>query len=158
LITIFGTVFGVLTAAGGSLDSVPLSPGLAIYVGSSVFFGVHRIVVWAYLLVSLWRGWRAGEDPGRGWLLGMLGAAFIVLTLILLNLGGILDPQNPDFNTIYGYVAVISYGIGHVLLLAAFVARLPALDAEDEAAEEEEAADEEEAEPVVRPATSARRG
>jgi len=152
LITVFGTVFGVLTAAGGSLDSVTLSPGLAIYIGSSVFFGVLRIVVWAYLLVSLWRGWRAGEDPGRGWFLGMLGAAFVVLTLVLLNLGGILDPQNTDFNTIYGYIAVISYGIGHVLLLAAFVARLPALDPEEDEAEEEE-----EVEVFVRPARSARR-
>ena len=76
----------------------------------------------------------------------------MVLTLVLLNLGGILDAQNPDFNTIYGYIAVISYGIGHVLLLAAFVARLPALDPEEDEAEEEE-----EVEVFVRPARSARR-
>jgi hypothetical protein len=138
VVTIFGTILGVLTAASGNLDGVTLSAGLVIYIGSSVFFGVLRIVVWAYLLVSLWRGWRAGEDPGRGWLLGTLGAAFVVLTLILLNLGGLLDPQNQAFNTIYGYITVISYGIGHVLLLVAFLARLPALDVEEDEPEEEE--------------------
>jgi hypothetical protein len=153
LMTIFGTVFGVLTAASGNLDSVTLSPGLAIYIGSSVFFGVLRIVVWSYLLVALWRGLRAGEDPRRGWFLGMLGAAFVILTLVLLNLGGLLDPQNPDFNTIFGYITVISYGIGHVLLLVAFVARLPALDAEEDEPEEEP---EEEPEVVVQSARSAK--
>jgi hypothetical protein len=146
LMTIFGTISGVLTTANGNLDGVTLSPGLAFYVGSSVFFGVLRIIVWAYLLVSLWRGWRAGEDPGRGWFLGMLGAAFVILTLVLLNLGGLLDPQNPDFNTIYAYVTVVSYGIGHVLLLLAFLARLPALDLEENELEPEEA------EAVVQPA------
>ena len=136
IMTVFGTVFGVLSAATGNLDGVTLSPVLAIYVGSSVFFGVLRIVVWASLLTSLWRGWRAGEDPLEGWGLGMLGAGFVIVTLVLLNLGGVLDPQNPDFNTVYGYVTVVSYGIGHVLLLAGFLVGLPALDWEDDDLEE----------------------
>ena len=136
IMTVFGTVFGVLSAATGNLDGVTLSPVLAIYVGSSVFFGVLRNVVRASLRTSLWRGWRAGEDPLEGWGLGMLGAGFVIVTLVLLNLGGVLDPQNPDFNTVYGYVTVVSYGIGHVLLLAGFLVGLPALDWEDDDLEE----------------------
>ena len=87
----------------------------------------------------------------------MLATALVLVALALVNLSGILDTSDTTFVTAYGYVTATAYAAGHLCLLAAFAAGLPAVDAledDDEGADDvggDEAVDEPAAEaPTVR--------
>ena len=126
--TVLATIAGVLAVARLDLGDTPMSPPLAIYFGSSVVLGILRVAVWAYLAAVVTRGWRAGEGPSSGWLLGVLAAGLVLFALALVNLSGLLDVQDDTFVTIYGYVVAASYAVGHLCLLLAFAVGLPELD------------------------------
>jgi len=125
--TIFGTVVGVL-AVQGQFEQVALSVPLLIYVASSVILGVMRIAVWAYLASVATRGWAAREDPRAGWGLASLAGAFVVVALVIVNLGNLLDITDATIGTLLGWATVITYSGGHLLLLAGFGVGLPEVD------------------------------
>ena len=135
---IFGTVVGVLAVSRIQLGDTPWSPTLAIYLGASVILGILRITVWAYLTTALIRGLVAGEEPRGGWLLGVIGGTLVVLALVLVNLSGVVDITDQTLSTLYGYVIVLSYSLGHVGLLAAFALGLPSLEGLEEDDEDDE--------------------
>jgi hypothetical protein len=122
--TIFGGVAGVL-AAERFYGDAPMSPLLAIYLATTVVLGAIRLVVWANLLAVATRGAMAGEEPSGGWLLGTLGAAAVAFSLVLVNMNNILDLPSQDAATWLGYVIVVGYAVGNVVLLAAFAIGLP---------------------------------
>ena len=143
-VTILATVLNVLATSTSGIEGLPLTLGLVLFVGSAVVQPVIRVVVWAYLMTALWRGWRAGENPINGWTLGTLGTGLIVLGLILVNLNGVLPAQSGAFNTVYAYATVIAYALGHLCLLAAFLLGLPARDRDDFDEDDDEDDDDEE--------------
>ncbi len=78
------------------------------------------------------RGWRAGEDPVVGWRLCAAASVVIVLTLALINLGGIVPIDPSGFVEVYGWVVLVGYALGNLVLLGAFVLGLPSVDPGDE--------------------------
>jgi hypothetical protein len=136
LMTVIGTALNVLATATSGIEGLSLTLGLVLFVGSAVVLPVVRIVIWSYLVTSLFRGWRSGESPRVGWGLGTLGSALVVAGLLLFNLNGVIPSQGGNFDTAYAYATVIAYAIGHLSLLAAFLVGLPALDPADEEVEE----------------------
>jgi hypothetical protein len=122
--TIFGGIAGVL-AAERFYGDAPMSPVLAIYLATTVILGAIRLVVWANLLAVAGRGAMAGEDPRSGWLLGTLGAAAVAFSLVLVNMNNILELPSEDAATWLGYVIVVGYAVGNLVLLAAFAIGLP---------------------------------
>jgi len=130
--TVFGTVVGVLAVSRIQFGDTQMTPPLAIYLASSVVLGVLRIVMWAWLASVVIRGWLAGEDPRSGWGLASTSAALVLLALALVNLSGLFDIPTDAFGTALGYVIVMSYAGGHILLLAAFAVGLPEIDDIDE--------------------------
>lgn len=143
---VLATILSVLAIARIELGDTPMSPALAIYLGSSVALGVLRVVVWANLTTVLVRGWRAGEDPTGGWRLGTIGGGFVLLALGLVNMGGLLDIRDTTVSLLYGYATAGAYGIGHLSLLAAFAIGLPALGVVDDDDDDEDEDDEEDEE------------
>ena len=93
--------------------------------------------MWAWLASVVTRGWLAGEDPRSGWGLASAATAFVLLALV------IVEPERPDHVATMrsgprlGYVIVLAYSGGHLLLLAAFAVGLPAIDEPDEADDED---------------------
>jgi hypothetical protein len=137
--TIFGTVVGVLTAQR-QVEGVSMTLPLFIYVGSSVILGVLRIAAWAYLASIVTRGLAAGEDPRSGWGLATAATVFVIVALVIINLGGLLGITDETIGTVLGYVTVITYAGGHLLLLAGFGVGLPEID-EDDAPETDDEVD-----------------
>ncbi len=129
---ILATIVGVLSASRFDLGDTPLSPPLALYLASTVALGILRVAVWAYLAAVATRGWWSGEEPIAGWWLAVMATALVLVALALVNMSGILDPQDTTFVTAYGYVTATAYALGHVCLLVAFAVGLPALDELDE--------------------------
>jgi hypothetical protein len=147
--TVLATIAGILAVSRLDLGDTPMSPPLAIYLGSSVVLGILRVAVWAYLAAVVTRGWRAGEGPSSGWLLGVLAAGLVLFALALVNLNGLLEVQDDTFVTIYGYVVAASYAIGHLCLLLAFAVGLPELDLLEDDEEALDAADAADVDEVV---------
>jgi hypothetical protein len=134
--TIFGSLVGVV-AAELYFGDAPMSPILAIYLAATIILGVVRVVMWAALLAVGARGAAAGEDPQSGWILVTLGAATVLVSLVLLNLTNVIDLPSEDIATWLGYVIAVAYAVGNLLLLLAFVAGLPAMpETEDDDAVE----------------------
>jgi hypothetical protein len=125
--TVFGTVVGVL-AIQRQFSDVAMVPALVVYLGSSVVLGVLRIAVWAYFASVATRGWIAGEDPRSGWGLASLATGFVLIALVIVNLGSLFEIPDDAIGTLLGYVTVIAYAGGHLLLLAAFAVGLPEID------------------------------
>jgi hypothetical protein len=130
-VTILGGVVGVL-AAQRYYGDVPTSASLAVYLGVTVILGVVRLIVWAWLLAVVSRGAMAGEGPPGGWVFATIGAAAVLISLVLVNLTGAIDLPSQDVATWLGYVIVVAYAAGNVLLLLAFVVGLPDLADDDE--------------------------
>jgi hypothetical protein len=129
---VFCGLIGVLDAEK-IFGDVPMSPTLAIYLAATIILGALRLAVWAYLLAVTARGSAAGEDPAIGWILAMFGTAAVAISLVLVNLNDVVDLPSEDAATWLGYVIVVGYAIGNVVLLLAFAAGLPALaDADDD--------------------------
>lgn len=139
---VFGTVVGILSVARLDLGELPMSPPLGIYFGTSVILGVVRIVAWVYLATAATRGWLADEDPAKGWGLAAIGAGLVVFALALVNVNGLLALQDGTFLTVYRYLIIIGYALGHIGLLVAFAIGLPALDWPDDEDEYEDEYDE----------------
>ena len=140
--TVLATIAGVLAVSRLDLGDTPMSPSLAIFLGSQVVLGILRVAAWAYLAAVVTRGWRAGEAPPSGWVLGVLAAGLVLFALALVNLNGLLDVRDDTLVTLYGYVVAASYALGHVCLLLAFAVGLPELDeVEDEEEDDIEGAD-----------------
>ena len=146
IMAVFGVVAGVDSVVQLDLGPLTLSPTLAVYLGSSVVLGVLRIVVWSYLTTIAWRGWRAGEDPRNGWGLAMLGAGSVIVALILVNVGGLIKGFDDTVSSVYAFLTLIAYALGHVLVLAGFLVGLPELDddEDDEDDDEDEDVDDDE--------------
>jgi len=125
---VLATIAGILSVARLDLGSTPMSPPLAIYLASSVFLGILRVTVWAYLTAVATRGSMAGEEPRAGWQLVVVGGAFVLVALALVNVSGLLDLVDDALVTAYGYAVSASYSLGHLALLAAFAIGLPSLD------------------------------
>ena len=128
VLAIFGTVVGIISVARIDLGGLTMSPGLAFYLGSIVVFGVVRIVAWGYLTAAAAGGTLAGEDPPAGWRLATIGGSAVLLALILVNVGGLFEITDRTLDTAYGYITIVFYALGLLLLLAGFVAGLPMLD------------------------------
>jgi hypothetical protein len=137
---IFGGYVGVL-AADVFLGDAPMSPPMAIYLAATVVLGALRLVVWAYLLAVAARGATAGEDPTSGWSLAALAAATVTVSLMLVNLNNVLDLPSEDVATWLGYVIVVGYAVGNVLLLVAFAAGLPVLPGSEDDDDDDEVED-----------------
>jgi hypothetical protein len=121
---IVGGFAGVLAAERFYADD-PMSPTLAIFLGATIILSALRMVVWAYLLVVAARGATAGEDPPSGWILATLGAAMVAFSLVLVNVSNMLDLPSEDAATWLGYVIVVGYAIGNLVVLLAFASGLP---------------------------------
>ena len=124
--TVFGGVVGVL-AAERFYGDAPMSPMLAIYLATTIILGAIRLVVWANLLAVAARGAMAGEEPHGGWILATIGAATVTVALVLVNLNNVLELPSEDFATWLGYVIVVGYAVGNLVLLAAFAIGLPVI-------------------------------
>lgn len=144
IMAVFGIVAGVDSVVQLDLGSLTMSPTLAVYLGSSVVLGVLRIIVWAYLTTIAWRGWRAGEDPRTGWGLATFGGIGVIVALILVNVGGLIKGLDDTVSTVYAFMTLIAYALGHVLLLAGFLVGLPALDDDADLDDEDDEADDDE--------------
>jgi hypothetical protein len=127
VLAIFGTVVGIVSVARIDLGTLAMSAGLAFYLASIVVFGVVRIVAWGYLTAAAAGGTAAGEDPPAGWRLATLGGAAVLVALTMVNVGGLFEITDQTLDTIYGYVTIVFYALGLLLLLVAFVIRLPSL-------------------------------
>lgn len=142
VLAIFGTVVGIVSVARIDLGTLTMSVGLAFYLASIVIFGVVRIVAWGYLTAAAAGGATANEEPPAGWRLATLGGAAVLVALLLVNVGGLFEFADQTLSDIYGYVTIVFYALGLLFLLAAFVARLPALgeagDVEEDDDEEDE--------------------
>src|SRR5207344_1735137 len=97
-----------------------MTPPLAIYLASSVILGVVRIVMWAFLATVATRGWLAGEDPRTGWGIASLATGLVLLALALVNMSGLVDVPDNALGTGLGYLIVLAYAGGNLLLLVAF--------------------------------------
>jgi hypothetical protein len=135
--TIFATVVGVLAVSRLDLSGTPMTPTLAIYLGSSVILGVLRFAVWAFLSSVVTRGWLEGEEPRSGWALASIGTWLVLLTLAIVNLTGVIQIADDIFGTLLGYFIVLAYAGGHLLLLLAFLVGLPKVEV-DETADDED--------------------
>ena len=133
--TVLGTVLNVLATATSGIEGLSLSIDLVLFVGSAVLLPVVRIIVWSYLLTSLVRGSLSRERPRNGWLLATLGAALVVVGLLLFNFNAVLPALTGTAATIYAYGTVVAYAVGHISLVGAFLVGLPALEDEAEDAE-----------------------
>ena len=69
----------------------------------------------------------AGEGPSGGWALAAIGAAAVLVSLVVLNVTGAVDLPSADVANVVSYLIVIAYAAGNVLLLLAFVMGLPDL-------------------------------
>src|SRR4051812_8268713 len=146
--TVFATVVGVLAVARIDFGGTPMTPPLAIYLASSVILGVVRIVIWAFLSAVVTRGWLEGEEPRSGWALASIGTWLVLLTLLIVNLTGVIEVPEGTVGTGLGYVIVSAYAVGHLLLLFAFLVGLPMIevagtaddadDADDDGLEDDE--------------------
>jgi len=135
-----GDIFQVVLARRFTVAGSP--PPLAIYLASSVFLGILRVTVWAYLTAVATRGWRAREEPLAGWQMAVLAGALVLVALALVNVNGLLDFYGDTFATAYGYVVSSSYALGHLALLAAFAIGLPSLDPLEDDEEDDDFDDE----------------
>lgn len=125
---VFATIVGTVSVAGIDFGDAPMSPMLVLYLAVSIILGIIRLVVWSYLLAVAVRGSAARERPRPGWVLVAIGAGLIVVALAMVNLGGVLPLGDPTVNTVYGYAIVLTYGLGHIALFAAFALGLPEVD------------------------------
>lgn len=123
---VIATVVGTISVARIDFGDVPTSPVLIAYLGISVVLGIIRIAVWAQLLAVTTRGSLATEAPRAGWILGVAAAGLVITALVLVNLGGVVPLSDPTLNDVYGYTIVLTYGLGHLALIAAFGVGLPA--------------------------------
>ena len=130
--TVSATIVGILSASSVSLGDGPIGRTAIAFIAGNVALGIFRVAVWAYLTASAVRGWQAGEDPIRGWRLAGVAGVVILFALALVNLGGVLDLQNPTIVQVYGWIAVGAYTLGNVGLLVAFAIGLPSLDGFDD--------------------------
>lgn len=126
--TVIATVAAIVSAAGLDLGDEPLPVAELVTLAVNVALGILRVAVWAYLLVTVIRGLRAGEDPEVGWRLAVLATSLILVALGLLNVGGVFDIATSSFGNAYGWLTILAYALGHLGLLAAFAYGLPALD------------------------------
>jgi hypothetical protein len=62
---------------------------------------------------------------------------------VLVNLPGVFDLQDQTLVQIYGWIIVIAYSGGHLLLLGAFGLGLPSLDEPDDDEDEDDEMDDE---------------
>jgi hypothetical protein len=90
--------------------------------------GLIQMLAWSYLLVVARGGWLAGERPRIGWVLVAFAAALLVAFRVISALGDLLPPSREG-----AFVALQILGLasnaGWVLLLLAFVAGLPSIEA-----------------------------
>jgi hypothetical protein len=121
----FATLAGILATTHLDLTGVTVTPTLIAYLAGSLVIGIVRVVAWAFVGAVAFRGWRAGESPLAGWWLALLGAALVLLALVLLNIRGLIDVTDATVDEIYGYVESTAYAAGFVSLLLAFVVGLP---------------------------------
>jgi hypothetical protein len=126
--TVIATVVAIVSASRLDLGDQPLPPTELVTLAVNVALEILRVAVWAYLLVTVIRGLRAGEDPDVGWRLAVLATSLILVALGLLNVGGVFDIAASSFGNAYGWLTVLAYALGHLGLLAAFAYGLPALD------------------------------
>ncbi|MEP6637929.1 MAG: hypothetical protein ABJC39_01145 [Chloroflexota bacterium] len=126
------TVVGILAASRLSLGDGPLAPITIVYIVVNVILGIARVAVWTYLMTAAFRGVLASEEPRAGWRLGALAGAVVLVALVLVNLAGVLDVTDRAIIENYGWIVVISYALGHLLLLAGFAVGLPSLAAWDD--------------------------
>ena len=127
VLAVFGTIVGIVSVARIDLGTLAMSAGLAFYLASIVVFGVVRIVAWGSLTAAATGGAAAGEDPPAGWRLATLGGGGVLAALVMVNLGGLFEITDQALDSVYGYVAIVLYALGLLVLLAAFVVGLPDL-------------------------------
>lgn len=106
-------------------------------VTSSLIVSLSFMLAWSYLLLVALGGWIDGERPPTGWLLAGLGAAIVLANAVVIAVSGLLR-LSPDNSPVVLQVLVLSYVIGWLLLLLAFVAGVPATSAETVETDEEE--------------------
>jgi hypothetical protein len=127
----FGGLIGVVDAQNLYADA-PMVPSLAVYIAVTIILGALRLIVWAYLMAITARGAMAGEEPRSGWILATIGAATVTVALVLVNLNNVLDFPSEDAATWFGYITVVAYAAGNVVLLAAFAIGLPVIAGSDD--------------------------
>ncbi|MEA2631148.1 MAG: hypothetical protein QOE66_1367 [Chloroflexota bacterium] len=142
--TIFATVVGILAASKLTLPD-PMPSVYLVYLAANIILAILRVAAWAYLATSALTGWRAGEEPRVGWRLAAVAGLVVIFALVLVNLPGVFDLQDQTLVQLYGWIIVIAYSGGHLLLLASFATGLPSLDEpEDDGDEDDEDDDDDE--------------
>jgi hypothetical protein len=125
---VLATIAGVAGLTQLDLTGVSVTPGVLVYLVSSVVLGIVRVVAWAFLAAVTIRGWRAGEAPLTGWWLAVLGTGLVLLALAMLNVRNVIDVTDASVDEIYGYIEATAYAAGNLCLLVAVAVGLPAID------------------------------
>ena len=128
VLTLITGVTNVMMLVNLSLDIPP--DAVVTYYWLTVLNVVISLIglfAWAYFAGTALIGWRASEDPGRGWGLAALGGC---LVLVGLALNGTISALNFFANTALPNELLVgiftAFGLGYLALLGAFLAGLPA--------------------------------
>lgn len=127
LLTLVAGVTNVLNLVNLSLD-IPTGAVMAYFWLTVLTVAVSLLGVfgWAYLAGATLVGWRSGEEPARGWALASIGSGLVLVGLalsgIIASIGVFATPLPNQLSL--GILG--AFALAYLLLLAAFLARLPA--------------------------------
>ena len=124
----------ILAVAQLPFDQLPMTPTVAVYLASSIVLGILSIAAWAFLAATVARGARSDEDPETAWAVGALGTALILAVFLVSSLLSLLRPGEglQDLFTTISQVLSISYLLGYLGLLGAFLLGMPSLEPLDD--------------------------
>lgn len=125
-------------------DEITMTPTVAVYLASAIVLGILSIGAWAYLAVTAARGARAGEEPGRGWILVAMAAWLIATAFAAGAVAALAEPtpETQGFYTALSQAISVVYTLGYLSLLAALLVGLPSLEPLEDEADDAESDDE----------------
>jgi hypothetical protein len=129
LLTIWLTVVGLAAVLISAIPigqaTVDASPRTIVLFVIGLILSLLVTLTWCYVLVVTLSGWIGDEEPRRGWGLAALTAMIVLFVRIVVSVGSVmsLPPAVQDVT-----LRAVAFGatLGWVLLLAAFLAGLPA--------------------------------
>ncbi len=127
VLTSLAIVTVVLSFATIRWADFAVSPWSLTTLAIGVVLALASTLAWSYLLVVTLSGWIAGESPRLGWALATVAAVMFVGIRVVIAL-----PLGLDLASDAGQATIAAIGhastISWIVLLAAFVAGLPAMD------------------------------
>jgi hypothetical protein len=134
LVVVVASAARLITVSRLPFDEIPMTPTVAIYLSSAIVLGVLSVMAWGYLAATSTRGARAGEEPGRGWALGALGAWLILSAFAIAAVAALAEPTPETQDSFTALMQAISliHTLGYLGLLGSLLVGLPSLDALDD--------------------------